>query len=174
MMSKLKCQSTHSLSQQSSSTWTNAPNWPKNQSLWKKPIYQKHTVICLPFLCCLSVPMSHKWPRFSSPQLVMTKRKRHSKGNAFSVATSTKFLYWQGVLFLCPHPYLPLPAWHHRTLCPPRWTPRMWRCQSACCVLSALPVTAAHSCSGSKTTGRAMSHVCIQRLWTTNNNKKKS
>ena len=50
--------------------------------------------------------------------------------------------------FLCEHPYLPLPEWHRRTLCPPRWMPRRCRCQRACCEWSVLPVTAARSCSG--------------------------
>ena len=57
--------------------------------------------------------------------------------------------------FLCEHPYLPLPEWHRRTLCPPRWTPRRCRCQRACCEPSVLPVTAARSCSGSKSTNKS-------------------
>ena len=91
-MSKLKSQSTHSLSQHSSSTWKNVHNLPKNRPKETTNLPKAHSN-SFPFLYCLSVPMSHKWPRFSSSQIVMTKGKGNSlKGTAFSVAT--KFLYF--------------------------------------------------------------------------------
>ena len=37
----------------------------------------------------------------------------------------------------------------------------MCRCRNACCVLSELPATAAHSCSGSKQTDGPMLYVCV-------------
>ena len=91
--SNLKCQSTHSLSQHNSSTWINAQNLPRNWSSWKRPIYWKATAIRLLFSTAfwfrwvLSVSQILKYA-VTVTVLVMTKRKRNSKVNAFSVATN--------------------------------------------------------------------------------------
>ena len=78
-MSKSKCQSTHK-----------CPTFTKELEFVILPNLPKTHRNAFPFHCCLSFAMSHQWLRFSSTQLVMTKRKRKSKGIALSVAT--KFL----------------------------------------------------------------------------------
>ena len=60
------------------------PTLTKESEFMKTPYLPKAHGDSFPFLYCLSVPMSHKWPRFSSMQLVMTKRKRKSNKCIFS------------------------------------------------------------------------------------------